>query len=389
MNPNATKILEAYIKASEEGAARLQRRDPPKADPLDSLLKKITMIKGDKGDKGDRGFIGETGKSIVGPVGPRGPAGRDGIDGKDGIGIQGPRGPKGEDGNANLTEVIDVAQTEVRNHEKKNDHALLHDSLTIGSKIVDETDIGEGKVQIVQGKKLVYRPLPKAGQQMIHGGGISRIRKNSTGDGFNKSRLNFIEGSNITITMVTDDDKAETDITIASSGGGGGSSISFADRETPTGAVDGANTVFTLLLTPSTNSEYVYLGGVTMLSGYTLVGNVLTFDTAPEAGTELKVSYRTSGSSSTITLRTYRAITTAQTLLTNDEIVDCTAGTFTTTLPTAVGVTGKEYTVKNSGVGIITVATTSSQTIDGASTKTLSAKASITVLSTGSNWIVL
>ena len=84
----------------------------------------------------------------------------------------------------------------------------------------------------------------------------------------------------------------------------------------------------------------------------------------------------------------YLAKSTAYTIGDEDYFVDCTSGTFTITLPTAVGVSGKIYIVKNSGSGTITVATTSSQTIDGSSTKTLSQYQSVQVQSNGSNWVV-
>ena len=85
----------------------------------------------------------------------------------------------------------------------------------------------------------------------------------------------------------------------------------------------------------------------------------------------------------------YVAKTATYTATTDDYTVDCTTGTFTVTLPTAVGATGRVYIVKNSGAGTITVATTSSQTIDGTSTVTLATKAVTRVQSNGSNWIVI
>jgi hypothetical protein len=87
---------------------------------------------------------------------------------------------------------------------------------------------------------------------------------------------------------------------------------------------------------------------------------------------------------------TYVAVTGTYSILTTDVIVDCTANTFTVTLPTAVGVTGRLYTIKNSGTGVITVATTSSQTIDGSTTAVLQVQnVSITVVSDGANWKVI
>lgn len=87
----------------------------------------------------------------------------------------------------------------------------------------------------------------------------------------------------------------------------------------------------------------------------------------------------------------YVAKTGTYTLTATDYTIDCTTGTFTVTLPTAVGaaITGREYVIKNSGAGTITVATTSSQTIDGATTKTLAAGTAIKVQSNGANWIII
>jgi len=220
------------------------------------------------------------------------PIPKDGKNGKDST-VPGPRGRDGADGNANIVEVIDIAQSEIKAHEKSFDHASIHDPFTVGSMVIDETNIGEGKIPVIQGKKLVYKPLPKGQERQIHGGGISRVRKNSTGDGFSKSRLNFIEGSNITITMATDDDKAETDITIASTGG---SSVNFADKEIPTGTIDGVNVTFTLAHTPTAGSELLFRNGVlqnvTGGSDYGIASAIITFTSAPGVGDVLLCSYR-------------------------------------------------------------------------------------------------
>jgi hypothetical protein len=73
----------------------------------------------------------------------------------------------------------------------------------------------------------------------------------------------------------------------------------------------------------------------------------------------------------------------------DDATILCTANSFTVTLPTAVGVTGRIYDVKNIGTGSITIATTSSQKIDALSTITLSQWENATLQSTGTNWILL
>lgn len=71
-----------------------------------------------------------------------------------------------------------------------------------------------------------------------------------------------------------------------------------------------------------------------------------------------------------------------------DYLIDVTGNTVTVTLPTAVGVNGQNYVIKNNGSGVVTVATTSGQTIDGANTKSLNNNDSIEVISDGSNWII-
>jgi hypothetical protein len=73
---------------------------------------------------------------------------------------------------------------------------------------------------------------------------------------------------------------------------------------------------------------------------------------------------------------------------TNDYLIDVTGNTITVTLPPAASIDGKNYVIKNSGSGVVTVATTSGQTIDGASTKSLNNNDSIEIVSDGSNWII-
>ena len=73
---------------------------------------------------------------------------------------------------------------------------------------------------------------------------------------------------------------------------------------------------------------------------------------------------------------------------TNDYLIDVTGNTITVTLPPAASIDGKNYVIKNSGSGVVTVATTSGQTIDGVSTKSLKNNDSIEVISDGSNWII-
>ena len=87
----------------------------------------------------------------------------------------------------------------------------------------------------------------------------------------------------------------------------------------------------------------------------------------------------------------YVAKTANYTLTSAEYTVDCTSNSFTLTLPTAVGATGRVFNMKNSGTGIITINTTSSQTIDGEASGalTLLQYENLQVQSDGANWIIL
>ena len=62
----------------------------------------------------------------------------------------------------------------------------------------------------------------------------------------------------------------------------------------------------------------------------------------------------------------------------------------TATLPTAIGITGRIYTIKLTASGTGTIATTSSQTIDGSTTFSLGTIYKYcTVQSDGANWNVI
>lgn len=90
----------------------------------------------------------------------------------------------------------------------------------------------------------------------------------------------------------------------------------------------------------------------------------------------------------------YRAFTGATTAGTTDNLLIFTGSSATTiTLPTAVGCTGRSYVIKNASTTgptpVLTVATTSSQTIDASGSWLLDdPNESVTVISNGTNWNV-
>ena len=84
----------------------------------------------------------------------------------------------------------------------------------------------------------------------------------------------------------------------------------------------------------------------------------------------------------------FTAITTSGTL--SYSITNITSGSPTVQLPTAVGIAGQQFVIKNSGAGTPVVSTTGGQTIDGASTFSLGTQyQSLTVVSNGVNWIII
>ncbi len=91
----------------------------------------------------------------------------------------------------------------------------------------------------------------------------------------------------------------------------------------------------------------------------------------------------------------YRSITASTTATTTDNTIVFTGSSAATvTLPTAVSIGGRAYWIKNASATIpapvLTIATTSSQTIDGNTTWTLDENNEIIcVISDGSNWYVL
>lgn len=75
---------------------------------------------------------------------------------------------------------------------------------------------------------------------------------------------------------------------------------SFIIGETPSGALDGSDTTYTLANTPITGSLVVYLNGqrLTLTEDYMLATNVITFGTAPVSGDIIRADYLLAGATS-------------------------------------------------------------------------------------------
>lgn len=99
----------------------------------------------------------------------------------------------------------------------------------------------------------------------------------------------------------------------------------------------------------------------------------------------------TGASSLTSVTTAYVAKTGAYTITNADYTIDCTANTFTVTLPAAASNTGRIFVIKNSGAGTITLqGSGGAELIDGTTSKTLSVQYSgLTVQSTGTKYITI
>ncbi len=89
-----------------------------------------------------------------------------------------------------------------------------------------------------------------------------------------------------------------------------------------------------------------------------------------------------------------RTLSAAYTLTISDSVIlaDATTAAFTATLPTAIGATGRQYTIKktDSSANAVTLGTTSAQTIDGLTTQSLATQWEfLLVASDGANWVIV
>ncbi|MEA9985653.1 right-handed parallel beta-helix repeat-containing protein [Subtercola sp. RTI3] len=143
-------------------------------------------------------------------------------------------------------------------------------------------------------------------------------------------------------------------------------------------------------------------GVPTFRSGFS--GKTLAFrnsgDTSTTASVALDTGYASFGGSASATssLQTLGSfasnvliVTAATTLdVTYFTLLSNSSSPLTHTLPTAVGITGRIYSIKNINTGIVTIATTSSQTIEGATTFLLSAQYAFAIVqSDGANWQII
>jgi len=87
---------------------------------------------------------------------------------------------------------------------------------------------------------------------------------------------------------------------------------------------------------------------------------------------------------------TYQSKSANYTALPTDATIECTSGTFTVTLYTAVGYKGRDLVIKkSSNAGVITVDGDGTETIDGNLTQNIIGKGTLKLRSNGTNWIII
>ena len=118
-------------------------------------------------------------------------------------------------------------------------------------------------------------------------------------------------------------------------------------------------------------------------SNETVIGNSST------VSAEIKGNLKSNGQTLSIVFKSSN-----YTALATDEIIigDASSGVITITLPTAIGILGRTYTVKrkNAGSNVVIVGTTSSQTIDNQNSYSIPEQGYfVKVISDGANWLII
>lgn len=310
-----------------------------KTSPIADVFKHIQYVKGDKGEKGDtvigpKGDKGEKGDTVIGPKGDKGDSikGGKGDRGPQGESIKGDKGDKGDRGANGVSPAIQDIVEAVKKFP------VSYKSLT------DAPDLTDLPKLIEFLKRGGFR-----GGGSSSAGGIGTVTAVSvaTANGFGGSVLNSTTTPAISVST-----------TVTGLLKGNGSAVSAA--------------------TPNSDYQVPVVFSTTGTSG------PATFD-----GTNLNIPNYSSGSGGiTRSINTVSTTTAAGSTASIDYVYLC-SGTFTITLPTTVGNTNR-YTIKNIGSGVITVATTGGETIDGSTTATIPVQwTSYDFVAASGNWNVI
>ena len=87
--------------------------------------------------------------------------------------------------------------------------------------------------------------------------------------------------------------------------------------------------------------------------------------------------------------RPYAVKSADYTITTDDYMINVDTSGVTITLPTSVGSEGRDFVIKNTSGGNITLDADGTETIDGSLTQVFGSMTAITVLSDNANWLII
>ena len=174
-------------------------------------------------------------------------------------------------------------------------------------------------------------------------------------------------------------------------GGGATAGLTFADRLAPnTGANNLAifNSGADIYMgTAGIGGQSSYQGWHPVANGRTLGGRGSFWWNIGGAGVRLEYSEKTANYSIVASDYTINVTANSPTITLPDSVT--LSATVTNFANASAGAMGKIYIIKNSGIGVVTIATTNSELIDGLAPGTLTTGQSIKVQSTGTGWIII
>lgn len=413
----------------DDGTQGIQGAKGDKGDKGDSGLS-IKGDKGEKGEKGDKGDIGEKGQSAYEEWKAQGNEGTE----KDFL-----KSLKGKDanqwvGNA-YTELKEQSDVSINN--PANGQILIYNSATrkwTNSNDPDSVPVtlaGENYLSL-SGQQITANPITLSGTNVT-----GTLPESKGGTGHSSYALGDILVSSATnVLSILAGNTTTTKKFLAQTGTGTVSAaplwngvsdtdISFTNNSTGNVSVSahgycpilpGNTTTFLRgdgsFASPSTsaipsgtfNQSFSAVSSVVVTHNLGSYPNVQVIDNslvviAPATITHNSVNQLTitfSGSTTGTVLLTsgspplqqYTIVSANYTVLSTDVYIECTAAGKTITMPNATLAANmnKFFNVDNSSAGNITIATTSSQTIQGNLTQTLPTQSNYTLVSNGTNW---
>lgn len=160
-------------------------------------------------------------------------------------------------------------------------------------------------ISLTNGDRVLVKDQSTASQNGIYdfNGSSSALTRSSDSDAFDELVGSFVYVDQGTVngearffcTSNSGGTLGTTAVTYAQDSSGTISSANFVTEETPSGAINGSNTGFTLANTPTAGTVKLFLNGVRQKSGsgndYTITTNTITMTTPPISGDVLITDY--------------------------------------------------------------------------------------------------